>query len=142
MEFQSHSQCQKDTTRPPKVVHMHWVRPQGDSKTRTNCPRPGARRRRCRSGRGLEGRAHQAASRRPRSEAETGVRGTSNKVFVLEVKYKGCRLSRRPFALTPGMHTAALIFRARICGRPKSENKRPQPQSNRAGAVETLFATF
>ena len=38
-------------------------------------PRPGARRRRRRSGRGLEGRAHQAARRRPRSGAEAGIRG-------------------------------------------------------------------
>ena len=41
-------------------------------KTYTNRPRPGARRRRRRSGRGLEGRAHQAACRRPRSGAEAG----------------------------------------------------------------------
>ena len=61
MELQSHPQCQKDTTSPPKVVLMHWLRPQGDTKTCTNRPRPGARRRRRRSGRGLEGRAHQAA---------------------------------------------------------------------------------
>ena len=65
-----------------------------------------------------------------------------HKVFVLEVKYKGCRLWRRPFTETPGMHTAALIFRARTRGRPKNENKRPQPQSDPAGPVQTLFATF
>ena len=38
-------------------------------------PRPGARRRRRRSGRGLEGRAHQAARRSPRSGAEAGDQG-------------------------------------------------------------------
>ena len=48
-------------------------------------PQPGARRRRRRSGRGLEGRAHQAASRSPRSGAEAGIRGTSNKSFVLVI---------------------------------------------------------
>ena len=49
LELQGHSQCPKNTTRPPKVVLMHWVRPQGARKTRTNRPRPGARRRRHRS---------------------------------------------------------------------------------------------
>ena len=48
-ELRGHSQCQKDTTGPPKVVLMHWVRLQGATKTRTNHPRPGARRRRRRS---------------------------------------------------------------------------------------------
>ena len=37
------------------------------------------------SGRGLEGRAHQAACRRPRSGAEAGIRGTSHKSFVLVI---------------------------------------------------------
>ena len=37
-------------------------------------PRPGPRQRRLRSGRGLEGRAHQAASGSPRGRVETGVR--------------------------------------------------------------------
>ena len=32
------------------------------------------------------GTTHQAASREPRSGAEAGIRGTSNKVFVLEDK--------------------------------------------------------
>ena len=85
LELQGHSQCPKNTTRPPKVVLMHWVRPQGARKTRTNRPRPGARRRRRRSGRGLEGRAHQAASRSPRSGAEAENRGTSHKSFVLVI---------------------------------------------------------
>ena len=38
------------------------------------------------SGRGLEGRAHQAACRRPRGGAEAENRGTSHKCFVLEIK--------------------------------------------------------
>ena len=64
----SHSQCRKNTT---------------SLKTRRKrLPRPGARRRRRRSGRGLEGRAHQAARRRPRSGAEAGMQGTSPHCLV------------------------------------------------------------
>ena len=55
-------------------------------KTYTNRPRPGARRRRRRSGRGLEGRAHQAACRKPRSGAEAENRGTSSEGCVLILK--------------------------------------------------------
>ena len=72
LELQGHSQCPKNTTRPPMVL-MHWVRAQGARKTRTNRPRPGARRRRRRSGRGLEGRAHQAARRSPMQGYEVQV---------------------------------------------------------------------
>ena len=39
-------------------------------------------------------------------------------------------------------HTATVIFRAFSHESPKNENKRPQPQSDRASAVQTLFATF
>ena len=76
-------QCQKRHQEATQSGTKAPGKTPGCQKTRTNHPRPGARRRRRRSGRGLEGRAHQAASRRPRSGAEAGVRGTSNKCFVL-----------------------------------------------------------
>ena len=57
----------------------------------------------------------------------------------LKSQSTGCSLCRWPF---PPTHTAAAIFRACSHGSQKNENKRPQPQSDRAGAVQTLFATF
>ncbi len=70
--------CHNGAPRPPKVPKRHHKALQSATKTKktyTNRPRPGARRRRRRSGRGLEGRAHQAARRRPRSGAEAGIQG-------------------------------------------------------------------
>ena len=75
--------------RPPRIPKRHHKALQSGTKTQKTCtnrPRPGARRRRRRSGRGLEGRAHQAACRSPRSGAEAENRGTSSKGFVLELK--------------------------------------------------------
>ena len=77
---------------PPKVPTRHHMALQSTTKTKktyTNRPRPGARRRRRRSGRGLEGRAHQAACRNPRSGAEAENRSSSNKGFVLILKQLG-----------------------------------------------------
>ena len=88
-------------------------------KTRTNRLRPGARRRRRRSGRGFEGRAHQAASRSPRSGAEAGIRGTSSKISV-QNKYRGCRPCRRLFLTFP----IALFW---VPGGPQNTSKKQRP---------------
>ena len=92
----TNTQTHKHTNTQPHTntqTHTHTHNTQHTKQTpptqqtsNPNIPRPGARRRRRRSGRGLEGRAHQAARRRPRSGAEAGIRGTNNKIFVLEVR--------------------------------------------------------
>ena len=76
--------CHNGANRPPKVVKRHHKALQSATKTQKTCtirPRPGARRRRRRSGRGLEGRAHQAACRSLHRGSEVQV----HKGFVLEV---------------------------------------------------------
>jgi hypothetical protein len=100
-------------------------------KTQTKrLPRPGARRRRRRSGRGLEGRAHQAARRDPRSGAEAGIKVTSSKVLFLtsinwvpplppnhEISSRGHpKRHKKNIEKTKGTH-----------GGPKTENKGPEP---------------
>ena len=54
----------------------------------------------------------------------------------------GCRLSANLLPRPTSTHTAAIIFRARTCGRPRRENKRPQPQSACAGSLQTLVGTL
>ena len=85
---QGPAKCHKDTHRcqQAQLDTNALGKAPGYKKTQTNRPRPGARRRRRRSGRGLEGRAHQAACRSPRSGAEAENRGSSSKGFVLILK--------------------------------------------------------
>ena len=82
---QGPTKCHKDTHRcqETQLYTNALGKAPGCKKTYTNRPRPGARRRRRRSGRGLEGRAHQAARRRPRSGAEAGIKVTSINVLFL-----------------------------------------------------------
>ena len=69
---QGPAKCHKDTHKcqQAQLDTNALGKAPGHKKPHTNRPRPGARRRRRRSGRGLEGRAHQAACRNPRSGAE------------------------------------------------------------------------
>ena len=82
---QGFAKCHKGTHRCQQQAQLDTNalgKAPGCTKTCTNRPRPGARRRRRRSGRGLEGRAHQAASRSPHRGSEVQV----HKSVVLEVK--------------------------------------------------------
>ena len=137
--------CQKSTTRPPKVGLRHQVRPQGAKKhVQTTRGRvlaegdvdPAAGR----------GTTHQAASRRPRGGAEAGVRGTSTQVLCSCIQLTGCRLCRRPSFLSSRAHPKRRQKNVEKTkgtnGGSKSENKKPKPQSDNAGAVQTLFAIF
>ena len=108
-------------------------------------PRPGARRRRRRSGRGLEGRAHQAVGRNPSTKL------ISQSVCIKLIQ-GGAASAAGLFQLPPATNIyqhlphfldQKIVKKTRgTHGRPKGENKRPEPQSDRAGAVQTLFATF
>ena len=73
--IQSHFKVPLGLQNVPQSVFEVKAASSGFELQAKSLPRPGARRRRRRSGRGLEGRAHQAARRRPRSGAEAGIRG-------------------------------------------------------------------
>ena len=116
-----------------------------DLKNMNNRPRPGARRRRRRSGHGSKGRPTRLHVETPVAEREQRIEVQVTRALFLYSNNWVLPLAP-DFSPDPprptSTHTAAAIFRAFLHGGPKSENKRPQPQSDRAGAVQTMFATF
>ena len=144
--IQSHSKVPLGLQNVPQGVFEVKAAPSGFELQAKSLPRPGARRRRRRSGRGLEGRAHQAVRRKPRAERTRTMYVTRGQISLLIINYRGCRLWPRPQEMKsrgdPERRRKQVTKTKTSNGRPKREKKRPKPQSDRAGAIQTLFATL
>ena len=111
-------------------------------KTRTNRPRPGARRRRRRSGRGLEGRAHQAASRRPRSGAEASIEVQVTRSLFLNSN-KGVQALPPTFYRDPPLPTRRQSFFVLThMDAQRVKTRGPNPNPTTQAEVQTLFAAL